>query len=350
MNIEEHILSTIYKKKLDRPIKILFPEGDNEKVQAVALKLIQNTFVYIAEDKTKKTIRIKEIIEPVLLFNANEKIPEEIGKQVKVIKTNDQLNMAQKLYEIRKEKGLTLEQAKQLVVSKNYYGMMLLEKNEVDCLVGGINFKTADILRPALQIIKANRKTVSSAFIMNKNDKTYIFADCSINIFPSVDQLVEIANSTIEFVSNFDFKTFNPIDFLQLNVAMLSYSTNGSGSGEDVYKVKQATEKLAKMAWKTSQKINIIGEIQFDAAFDETIRKKKFPSLNVQGPCNIFIFPNLESGNIGYKIAQRLGGFKAIGPIILGLKKPVNDLSRGATVDDIYDTALITCAQKILKD
>lgn len=349
MNLEQHILSTIYKKKLEKPIKILFPEGENEKVQAVALKLMKNTFVYTDEDKNLKTIKIKDIIEPVLLFNENEIIPAEIEKQVTVIKTSDQDNFSQKLYQIRKEKGLTAEQAKNLITGKNYYGMMLLEANTVDCLVAGINYKTADILRPALQIIKADKKTVASTFIMSKEEETYLFSDCSINIAPTAEQLVDIADSTIDFALNFDFKTFDPKNFSDLDVAMLSYSTNGSGSGPDVDKVKTASTTLSQMNWKTEQKINIAGEIQFDAAFDETVRKKKFSDLGIKGACNIFIFPDLESGNIGYKIAQRLGKFKAIGPIILGLKKPVNDLSRGATVDDIYDTALITCAQRFLK-
>ncbi|MBE4704394.1 phosphotransacetylase [Spiroplasma platyhelix] len=349
MNLEQHILSTIYKKKPEKPIRILFPEAENEKVQAVALKLIQNTFVYITEDKKEQTISIKDIIEPVLLFDEKDSIPEALAKQVTIIKTTDQSNLAQKLYQIRKEKGLTLAQAQTLVAGKNYYGMMLLDGNEVDCLVAGINYKTADILRPALQIIKADKKTVASTFIMNKNEETYLFSDCSINILPTAEQLVEIADSTINFALDFDFKTFDSINFEHLNVAMLSYSTNGSGTGQDVDKVRTASQTLAQKNWNGEQKVNIAGEIQFDAAFDETVRKKKFSNLEMKGACNIFIFPDLEAGNIGYKIAQRMGKFKAIGPIILGLKKPVNDLSRGATIDDIYDTALITCAQKFLK-
>lgn len=349
MNLEQHILSTIYKKKPEKPIKLLFPEGENEKVQEVALKLSKNTFVYTEPDKTLKTINIKDIIEPILLFNENEIIPEAIQNQITIIKTNDQQNLAQNLYQIRKEKGLTLEQAQELIIRKNYYGMMLLATNQVDGLVAGINYSTADILRPALQIIKADKKTVSSTFIMNKADETYLFSDCSININPTAEQLVDIADSTIDFALNFDFKSFDSESFTELDVAMLSYSTNGSGTGVDVDKVKSAVQYLSQMNWSQKQKVNIVGEIQFDAAFDETIRKKKFPSLNIKGPCNIYIFPDLQSGNIGYKIAQRLGNFKAIGPIILGLKKPVNDLSRGATVDDIYNTALITCAQFFLK-
>ncbi|MGL5268265.1 MAG: phosphotransacetylase [Spiroplasma sp.] len=351
MDLEQHILSNIYKKKPVKPIRILFPEGENDKVQVVALKLIKNTFIYSQGNKSLQTIKIKDIIEPVLLFHEDENIPEEIENQVQIIKTTEQDYFAQKLYQIRKEKGLTLEQAQKLISGKNYYGMMLLEEEQVDCLVGGINYNTADILKPALQIIKAEKEIVSSTFIMNKEDETYLFADCSINIFPTAQQLVAIATSTINFAFNFNFKSFAPIRFADLNVAMLSYSTNGSGSGPDVDKVRTAVQTLSQMKWKSEQKVNIIGEIQFDAAIDAAVRRKKFSTtLDIKGPCNIFIFPDLSSGNIGYKIAQRLGKFKAIGPIILGLKKPVNDLSRGATIDDIYDTALISCAQKFLKN
>lgn len=341
MNLEQHILSTIYQKQLSKPIKILFPEGENEKVQAVALKLRKNTFSY-----QEQTINIKDIIEPILLFNEQELVPVELASEVTIIKTADQAKFAQQLYEIRKDKGLTLAQAQELVAGKNYYGMMLLNNNIVDGFVGGINYKTADILRPALQIIKADKKTVASTFIMNKDEETYLFSDCSININPTAEQLVAIADSTINFALNFDFKSFDPTSFAHLNVAMLSYSTNGSGAGEDVDKIRQASQELTQMSW-AKQPVQIAGEIQFDAAFDESVRQKKFPALKMKGSCNIFIFPDLEAGNIGYKIAQRMGGFKAIGPIILGLKKPVNDLSRGATIDDIYNTALITCAQKI---
>lgn len=346
MNLEQHILSTIYQKQLSKPIKILFPEGENEKVQAVALKLRKNTFTYLDQQQKEQSISIKDIIEPVLLFNEQELVPDEIAGEVTIIKTTDQAKFAQQLYEIRKEKGLTLEEAQKLVAGKNYYGMMLLNNDAVDGFVGGINYKTADILRPALQIIKADKKTVASTFIMNKDQETYLFSDCSININPTAEQLIAIADSTINFALNFDFKTFDPVSFEHLNVAMLSYSTNGSGTGPDVDKVRQARRELAQMSW-SKQPVQIAGEIQFDAAFDESVRQKKFPDLKMKGACNIFIFPDLEAGNIGYKIAQRMGSFKAIGPIILGLKKPVNDLSRGATIDDIYNTALITCAQRI---
>lgn len=342
MNLEEHILATIYQKNKAEPVKILFPEAENKKIQEVAFKLFNNTFFY-----DSKEIKIRDIIEPVLLFHENEVIPQELSS-LTIIKTTDRLNLAQKLYEIRKEKGLTLEQAKELVNHKNYYGMMLLELGVVDGFVGGINYKTSDILRPALQIIKTKKEIVSSVFIMNRNEEIYFFSDCSININPSFKQLEAIASSTIDFVLDFNLKS-NSLTSKNLNVAMLSYSTNGSGSGESVDKVKLATKNLVN-TWKSQEQVNIIGEIQFDAAFNQEVRAKKFPDLkNIKGSCNIFVFPSLESGNIGYKIAQRLGGFKAIGPVVLGLKKPVNDLSRGASVDDIYKTALITCVQLFLK-
>lgn len=346
MTLENHILNTIKnhdKNKL--PIKILFPEGENEKVQAVALKLVAEKFT----DEHNKPVPVSDLIQPILLFNANEIIPHNIKDKVTTIISENQAELANKLYELRKAKGLTLEQAQKLVTGKNYFGMMLLESNTVDCFVGGINFTTADILRPALQVIKPRKdvKTVSSCFIMNKEQSTFIFSDGSINIDPNEDQIVDIATSAVHCAQSLNLKDYDKKDFSEIKLALLSYSSNGSGTGENVDKMKNATAKLAKVNWG-QEKVNIAGEIQFDAAFDQEVRKKKFPELKFDGPCNIYIFPDLEAANIGYKIAQRLGGYKAIGPIVLGLNKPVNDLSRGATVDDIYFTALITCAQSLL--
>lgn len=344
MTLENHILNTIKLKSTSKkPIKILFPEGENEKVQQVALKLLDLSF---KDEKGNQTL-VKELIEPVLLFKKEEIIPEKISSKVNVIICNEQEKLANQLFELRKDKGLTLEQALKLVNGKNYYGMMLLENNDVDCYVGGINYTTADILRPALQIIKAKKsiKTVSSCFIMNKENATYIFADGSINIKPTAEQVIDIATSSINFAQSLNLQSFDK-NFSEIKAAILSYSTNGSGFGEDVDKMKQAAAILKEQKWET--KVNIAGEIQFDAAFDSAVRSKKFPDLTFSGPCNVYIFPDLNAANIGYKIAQRLGDYKAIGPIVLGLNKPVNDLSRGASVEDIFFTALITCVSTFL--
>lgn len=330
MKLLDFILSILQKSK--RPITILFPEGDNEKVQTVALNITSNNSP------------VKNFIVPVLLFNNDKEIPNSIkNTKIKtlVITDNQITNFANQLYEWRKAKGLTLDDAKQLVQSRNYYGMMLVSNKEVDGFVGGITFTTADILRPALQIIgpKAGIKTVSSTFIMNKNEEIFLFSDGSINLSPTTAQLVDIARSTAHFA---ELLQFNPI-----KLAMLSYATNNSGTGESVDRIGNATNLVQQLKLKNVQ---VAGPIQFDAAWDQEVRNKKFPSLTIKGQCNVFIFPTLDAANIGYKIAQRLGDYKAIGPIVLGLKQPVNDLSRGASIDDIYYTALITAMQTLIKD
>lgn len=345
MTLKDHILMTIYQKNHSKPLKILFPEAENEKIQAVALKLISEEF-----SVNNQKIQISKLVTPVLLFENTEKIPNKLKNYAIVVSDEEKNQLSEKLYHLRKDKGLTLEQAKTLLNSKNYYGTMLLKTKVVDCLVAGINFTTADILRPALQIIKPKPgiKTVSSAFLMNKGQELYIFADASINIKPTVEQLIDIAKASIDFSSSLNLKAFDNNHFSQIKLALLSYSTNSSGTGEDVIKMHNLAANLKNIPWN-KEKVVIAGEIQFDAAFDEATRKKKFPELNFSGPCNIYIFPDLNASNIGYKIAQRLGGYQAFGPIILGLNQPVNDLSRGASVDDIFFTALIACAQTALK-
>lgn len=330
MKLLDFILSVLQKSKMS--ISILLPEGDNEKVQAVALKIINNDSP------------VKNFIIPVLLFNNETEIPSNIkNTRIKtlVIEQKRMINFANELYELRKAKGLTLAAANKLVLSRNYYGMMLLKNEEVNGFVGGITFTTADILRPALQIIgpKVGIKTVASTFIMNKDEAIFLFSDGSINLNPTSEQLVDIAKSTIDFA---ELLQFNPI-----KLAMLSYSTNTSGIGDSVDKVRAATYFIQQLKLKHVQ---VAGPIQFDAAWDEEVRNKKFPELKIKGHSNIFIFPTLDAANIGYKIAQRLGDYKAIGPIVLGLKQPVNDLSRGATIDDIYYTVLITAMQTLIKN
>ncbi|WP_425381627.1 phosphate acetyltransferase [Spiroplasma endosymbiont of Polydrusus pterygomalis] len=330
MKLLDFILSILQKSK--RPITILFPEGNNEKVQAVALNITSNKSP------------VKNFIVPVLLFNNEKEIPNSIkNTKIKtlVITDNQITNFANQLYELRKAKGLTLDDAQQLVQSRNYYGMMLVSNKAVDGFVGGITFTTADILRPALQIIgpKAGIKTVCSTFIMNKNEEIFLFSDGSINLNPTTAQLVDIARSTAHFAELLQFNT--------IKLAMLSYATNNSGAGESVDKIRNATNLVQQLKLKNVQ---VAGPIQFDAAWDQEVRNKKFPSLTIKGQCNAFIFPTLDAANIGYKIAQRLGDYQAIGPIVLGLKQPVNDLSRGASIDDIYYTALITAMQTLIKN
>ena len=246
--------------------------------------------------------------------------------------------MAECLYEIRKEKGMTLSQAKETCQHANYFGTMLVKMGKADALLGGATYSTADTVRPALQIIKTKpgKKMVASCFILVRESATggnsvLAMGDCAINIKPNEDELVEIAIDCAECA-----KTFG----IDPRVGFLSYSTFGSGSGEDVDKMRNAAEKTKKIA----PELPIIGEVQFDAAVSPRVARTKCPGNEVAGTVNTFIFPDISAGNIGYKIAQRLGNFEAYGPIMLGLNAPINDLSRGCNAEEVYSMAIVTAA------
>jgi phosphate acetyltransferase len=220
----------------------------------------------------------------------------------------------------------------------NYFGTMLVKMGVADALLGGATYSTADTVLPALQLIKTKpgNKNVSSCFIMVREnadgtDERLCMGDCAIQINPDEDALVETA---LECANTAKIFGIDP------KVAFLSYSTKGSGKGDDVDKVRNACEK-AKAA---APQLAIDGEMQFDAAVSPTVGQLKFPGSSVAGYANTFIFPEIQSGNIGYKIAQRLGGFAAYGPILQGLNAPINDLSRGCDADEVYKMAIITAA------
>lgn len=245
------------------------------------------------------------------------------------------------LYELRKDKGLTMEAAEKLALNYNYFGTLMIKAGHADGMVSGANHSTADTVRPALQIIKSAKKgrSVSSCLIMVSNDKPYLFSDCAIVINPTDREMADIALDAAESALKFG---------IEANVAMLSYSTYGSGKGDAVDKVKRATE-LAQADLKSDDykdlPIRIDGEMQADAALDAVVAKKKAPASEVAGKARVLIFPSLEAGNIGYKLLQRLGGCEAYGPMLQGLNAPVNDLSRGALVDDIVGVIAITALQ-----
>lgn len=245
------------------------------------------------------------------------------------------------LYELRKDKGLTMEAAEKLALNYNYFGTLMIKAGHADGMVSGANHSTADTVRPALQIIKSAKKgrSVSSCLIMVSNDKPYLFSDCAIVINPTDREMADIALDAAESALKFG---------IEANVAMLSYSTYGSGKGDAVDKVKRATE-LAQADLKSDDykdlPIRIDGEMQADAALDEVVAKKKASASEVAGKARVLIFPSLEAGNIGYKLLQRLGGCEAYGPMLQGLNAPVNDLSRGALVDDIVGVIAITALQ-----
>ena len=246
--------------------------------------------------------------------------------------------MVELLCELRKKKGITPERAREILMQANYFGTMLVKMGVADALLGGATYSTADTVRPALQLIKTKPENniVSSCFILVRPSATgenevLAMADCAINIKPTEDELVEIAGEAAECARIFG---------VDPQVAFLSYSTHGSGKGEDVDKMRNA-------AAKTREKypdLPIDGELQFDAAVSPRVARTKCPESKVAGHANTFIFPDINAGNIGYKIAQRMGNFDAYGPILLGLNAPVNDLSRGCNASEVYSMAIITAA------
>ena len=240
--------------------------------------------------------------------------------------------MVEEMVNLRKGK-MTEEQVRSALKQGNYFGTMLVKMGKADCLLGGATYSTADTVRPALQLIKTKpgNKIVSSTFIMVKGDEKLAFADCAINIDPGEDDLVEIAIESAKTAKVFG---------IDPKVAMLSYSTLGSGKGDSVTKMANATAKVKELA----PDLAIDGELQLDAAVSPTVAKIKCQGSPVAGQANTFIFPDINAANIGYKIAARLGGYEAIGPILQGLNAPINDLSRGCNADEVYKMALVTAA------
>ena len=317
------------KKNLEgSQVKIVLPEGQEPRVLQA----------------TKRLIKEESHVTPVLLGDA-EKIKvyleiEGIKDGYEVIDPKNYAdfdNMVASFVERRKGKA-TEEDARQLLANDvNYFGVMLVHMGLVDGMVSGSIHSTADTVRPALQIIKTQPgiTRTSGAFVMVKGDERYIFADCAININPEAEVLAEIAVNSVSTAKMFG---------IEPKIAMLSYSTKGSGSGSEVDKVRKATELAKQMR----PEIAIDGELQVDAAFVPEVAALKAPGSKVAGQATVFVFPNIEAGNIGYKLTERLGGFAAVGPILQGLNKPVNDLSRGSNADDIYKLTLITANQAIV--
>ncbi len=248
---------------------------------------------------------------------------------------------ANMLFEIRKAKGMTEEQAANLVKDPMYYGVMMVKAGDADGLVSGAIHSTGDMLRPALQIIKSKPgiKTVSSCFLMECPNKAYgddgvmIFADCAVNIDPDAEQLANIALGAAD--------SARALAGIEPRVAMLSFSTKGSAKHDNVTKVQEATRIAKEMA----PDLMLDGELQLDAAIVEKVGQLKAPGSKVAGHANTLVFPDLGAGNIGYKLVQRLAGAEAYGPILQGIAKPCNDLSRGCSAEDIVATVAITACQ-----
>ena len=307
--------------------RIVLPEGEEPRILQATKRLVKETEVIPVLLGNPDKIRIYLEIEGVT--DGYEVIDSEHYPRFE--------EMVASLVERRKGK-MTEEEAREVLINDvNYFGVMLVYMDLVDGMVSGAIHSTASTVRPALQIIKTrpNVSRTSGAFLMVRGTERYLFGDCAININPDADALAEIAiNSAITA------KMFG----IEPKIAMLSYSTKGSGFGESVDKVVEAT----KIAHDLRPDLEIDGELQFDAAFVPAVAKTKVKDSKVAGQANVFVFPDLNSGNIGYKIAQRLGGFEAVGPILAGLNKPVNDLSRGCSPEDVYGTAIITANQTLL--
>ena len=309
--------------------RIVFPESDDLRVLTAVSQLNQD-----------------KIIEPILIGNADEvkQLANEHNLDLAGVKIYDQNNytdldaMATAFVKAR-HKETSIAEAKAQLAKGNYFGTMLVKMGLADGMVSGAAHSTANTVLPALQLIHAaaGMHRVSGAFVMEKGDERYIFADCAINIEPDEETLAEIGYQSAQTAKMAE---------IDPKVAFLSFSTKGSAQGPMVNKVQDA----AAMFQKNHPEIPADGELQFDAAFVPAVGEKKAPGSKVAGHANVFVFPELQSGNIAYKMVQRLGGFTAVGPILQGLAAPVNDLSRGCSEQDIYDLAIVTAAQALAKD
>ncbi|MGM0934198.1 MAG: phosphate acetyltransferase [Bacteroidota bacterium] len=306
---------------------IVLPEGTDERILTAAARLINMDLVDITLLGDEETIR---------------KTAAKLGLNLDFDKVNiidpvnsaNFLDYAETFYELRKHKGVNMDMAKDRMSDVSYYGTMMIHKGHADGMVSGAAHTTQHTILPALQFIKTKPgvSVVSSIFFMCLEDRVSVFGDCAINPNPSAEELAEITISSAESAAAFG---------IEPKIAMLSYSSGSSGKGEDVDRVREATE----MVKSRRPDLKIEGPIQYDAAVDISIGKSKLPDSEVAGQANVLIFPDLNTGNNTYKAVQRETGALAIGPMLQGLNKPVNDLSRGCTVDDVYNTVILTAIQ-----
>ena len=313
------ILEEIKQRAKSKDYTIILPEANmDERVKQAAVDIL------------------KEGLSKLIVFGNEAEYPKEItsNSNCKIIDIERYENLAElesQLFELRKAKGLTMEQAKQVIKNPTYFAMMLLKNNIADGVVAGAKYSTADVLRPGLQIIKTKpgKKVVTGGMLMLKEDcEPLFFGDVSLIENPSSEELAEIADANADFMKK--------VLDVTPRVAMLSYSTKGSAKHEMVDKVVKATELAQNRGFLVD------GEMQADTALDLATAKKKGITSEVGGQANVLVFPDLNAGNIGYKLVARLGGYVAVGPIMLNFNKPINDLSRGCTVDEIVNTVLIT--------
>ena len=322
--------SELINKMKTSPKKIIFTGCTDIRILETASRLLASNF-----------------LKPILVGNEDEIVSlaetngynirgAEIVDPAKYDKKDEMLGL---FMDIRKDKGITEAEAKELLSGENYFGVMLLKMGVGDGLLGSQKFSMAETIRPAFQIVKTkpghNLATSASVLVRpfaSGGNQIVLMGDCTIHILPDSEQLAEIGTDMAEFGEKLGVVP---------HVAFLSYSTHGSGKGEDVDRVREAVA----IAKKQDPQYAIDGELQFDAAVSPVVARTKCPDSDVAGQANMFVFPDLNAGNIGYKVANRLGNFSTYGPVILGLNQPVNFMTRGANADQTYVLSLITAAQ-----
>lgn len=321
------MIDTLITKIKGKKTRIVFTEGSEPRILEAAIRLQK-----------------EDILVPVLLGVKDEiiKVAQDHGwdaSNLEVVNPQEYKNhelMINTVIELRKGK-MDREAACEACSHRNFFGTMYVKLGCADGLLGGATYSTADTVRPALQLVKTKpgNSIVSSCFILMKGKEQLVMGDCSINIQPSVDDLVEITLQTAHTVRQFG---------IEPKIGLLSYSTLGSAKGESVDKMHEASTRLKRMPLD----FEVEGEIQFDTCVSREVAKIKAPDSAVAGHINTFIFPNIDAGNLGYKIASRLGGYEAIGPILQGLNSPINDLSRGCNAQEVFKMAIVTAAQKYM--
>ncbi len=323
------ILETFESKLRKNPQRIVFPEGSDPRILEAASRLMASNLLF-----------------PILLGKEAEilEAAEEVGFNIRGAKILDPQKyerfdeMVDEYVRLRAHRGMTKEKAKVKLLHPNYFGCMLVRMNEADSLLTGATYNAEDTILPAMEIMRneIGNSLISSCHVLDRGNATgenttLVMADCAVNLNPSEFELVKICGDVISCARAFGITP---------RVAFLSYSTNGSGKGESVDKMHKAAEK-SKLAYPNEM---IEGEMQMDAAVSPAVAKLKYPDSNVAGYANTFIFPNLTSGNIGYKIAARMGNFNVYGPILLGMHYKVNGLSRSCNAQEVYTMAVITAA------
>ena len=314
----------IERARADRK-RIVLPEPDDDRVlqaaaQVLAAGIADITFVGDADYVAKRAGELGLDLSAAQVVSVDDPAYRE--------------RYAEEFARLRAKKGVTLEQAREKVTDVSYFGTMMVHMGDADGMVSGAAHTTAHTIVPSFQIIKTapGVSVVSSIFLMAMKDRVWAFGDCAVNPNPTPEQLADIAVTSARTAAQFGVTP---------RVAMLSYSTGTSGSGPDVDAVVEAT----RLAREKAPELAIEGPIQFDAAVDAAVASKKLPGSDVAGKATVFVFPSLEAGNIGYKAVQRSSGALAVGPVLQGLNKPVNDLSRGALVEDIVNTVALTAVQ-----